>query len=501
MAEDAIPALLEKALAEHKAGRIDEAADLYVRVLEREPDNADAVHLLGVAMRARGALDQAIALIRRATRLAPSMTDAWYNLGNALAAAGEHADALNAYSKAGLLDGRRIDARIGQGLARTALNDPEGAVEAYQAALAIDPAHRAARHNLATSLGECLRTEAAAGILQSLLSDHPDLAEAHYNLAHMLLRLGDYANGFAEYEWRWRTPGFPSRRLHAELPDWNGRPFDGRHLLIHTEQGLGDTIQFCRLSTTAATLGGQVTLQVPANLKRLLTGLSGVEVIGPADPLPLADMAVPLLGLAHRLGLTPGSIPWRGPYLAAEPERVERWRAVLMPDGRPIVALNPRGNPQSEADRGRSITDPSVLAPLLSHPGLRVILVEKVAPERLEPVWGGGWRLADDTFKIEHPGPEFDAGPDAFLDAAAVMTLADRVVSTDTAIAHLAGALGRPVDLMLRHAPDWRWMERRPTTPWYPDMRLHRQPTRGDWGSVVRAVRASLDDLRHGVAA
>lgn len=496
-----IPALLAEGLAEHKAGRLDEAADRYCRVLDREPDNADALHLLGVAMRARGATDQAIALIRRATRLAPHLVDAWFNLGNALFAAGDPSGAVEAYDAAVALDPRRPETHVSRGVALAAFGDTAAAASAYRAALALDPAHRTARHNLGTALGDLGETEEAAAVLQGVVADFPDLAEAHYNLSHMLLRLGDYTTGFAEYEWRWQTAGFPSRRLHTELPDWDGRPFEGRRLLVHAEQGLGDTLQFCRLAPMAASLGGSVALEVPSTLKRLLGTLSGVDLIAPGDPVPTVSMAVPLMGLPRRLGLTLGSVPARGPYLAAEKDRVARWRSALILDERPIVAINHRGNAASAADRGRSILDPGVLEPLLAIDGLRFILVEKVEADRLEPVWGGGWRLTDPKARFEHPGPDYDAGPDAFLDAAAVITLADHVVTTDTALAHLAGALGRPTELMLKHAPDWRWLETRRTTPWYPSMRLHRQPVAGDWASVVRSVIAALADVGQAVAA
>ncbi|WP_181703866.1 tetratricopeptide repeat protein [Chthonobacter albigriseus] len=484
--------LLVAALADHRSGRIDEAADAYCRVLEQDPDNADALHLLGVAMRARGAFDQAIALIRRATRIAPHMVDAWFNLGNALAAAGDPAAAAEAYGTVVALDEARVEAWVARGTALNAAGEPDAAIEVFLAALKRDPANRNARHNLGNALAEAGRPAEAAETLRAVIADHPDLAEAHNNLSHVLLRSGDFATGFAEYEWRWKVTPLASPRRYTTTPEWTGAPFPGRHLVVHAEQGLGDTIQFARLVPLAASLGGEVTLDVHRPLVKLLRTMEGVDVVGEGEAPSQMDLAVPLLGLPHRLGLTLGAVPAKTPYLKADPGLVSAWRDRLRKDERPIVAVAFRGNPASPVDRGRSIADAALLAPLLAVPGIRLISVHKLGHEQLEPVWGGGWRLAEPDFPIEHPGPEFDNGPDAFLDAAALLALADRVVTTDTAIAHLAGALGRPTELMLKQVPDWRWLEGRLTTPWYPAMRLHRQPTRGDWETVVASVATAL---------
>ncbi|WP_181706391.1 tetratricopeptide repeat protein [Chthonobacter rhizosphaerae] len=482
---------LARALDDHRAGRLDAAAAAYCEVLEAEPENPDALHLLGVTLKAKGALDEAIALMRRATDLAPGMAAAWSNLGNALARSGDDAGAAEAYGRALHIAHDTADVWCAYGAALKALGDRDGALRACERAHALDPDSATAAHNLANLYGERGRDEEAVALLRRVLAAHPDLPEAHYNLARLLLRFGDDTSAWRHYEWRWQTPGFPSRRRHVEMAAWDGAPLKGS-LLVHTEQGLGDCIQFARLAPLARSLAGSVTLEVPARLARLFRSFTGVDHVIPDDVAPDPHNAVvPLMSLPHRLGLTLGSVPRRVPYLAAEPDRVARWRARLGDDGRRIVALVHKGNPASPVDRGRSIDDLGVFAGLAALTGIRLISLQKLAPEAIE-AHGSGHRVAGLPFTLEHAGPDLDDGPDAFLDTAAVMTIAERIVSTDTAAAHLAGALGRPVHILLQAVAEWRWLRARPTSPWYPTARLHRQVVEGDWADPVRDVTALL---------
>ncbi|WP_075217562.1 tetratricopeptide repeat protein [Mongoliimonas terrestris] len=485
------------ALEDHRAGRLEAATAGYRAVLASAPEHPDALHLLGVARKAAGALDEAVGLIRRAAALQPGRAEIWSNLGNALAAAGDHPGAIDAYRTAlGLQETADTWTALGASLAKA--GEADGAIAAYERALALDPADVTARHNLANALGARGRDGAAVTLLRAVIADQPDLAEAHYNLARHLLRLGDYKSGFSHYEWRWKTEAFPDKRRHTHLPDWDGRPLPGR-LLVHAEQGFGDTIQFAALLPLARSLATAVTLEVPAPLARLFRRFTGADTIAAAVPDSGQDLpanvaaATALLGLPHRLGLTLGSIPSAAGLLTAEPDRVAAWRARLGDDGRRIVTVNHQGSPKTPVDRGRSLPDPALLAPLAALPDIRLISLQKLAPPAIEPD-GGGYRLAGLPVRIEHPGPDLDAGPDAFVDTAAIMTLADAVVSTDTAAAHLAGALGRPVHILLQAVAEWRWLIDRTTTPWYPTATLHRQPAPGDWGTVIDAVAGRLRD-------
>jgi hypothetical protein len=478
------------AYADHTAGRVDAAVEAYRAILASEPDNADALNLLAVARRAAGALDEALDLLARAVRSSSRFPDAWYNYGNALAAAGRPAEAADAYRRVLALDPSRAGAEANLGIVLADAGDQIGARAAYERALALDPAHAVARHNLGNLLGDLGAPDLGMRHLRTVAAAEPALAEARYNLALALLRAGDYTAGFRDYESRWRAPGFTGVRLHRDLPDWTGEPFPDKALIVHAEQGLGDTLQFVRLLPLVRSLGGRVTLEIPVPLKRLLEGVPGADrVADETEDFSGHDLVVPMLSLPYRLKLTLGSIPARVPYLAAEPARLDLWRRRLGDRGR-LVAVCFRGNPKAPVDRGRSLPDPAILAPLAEIPRIRLLAVNKLDPPELAES-DGRWRIAAAPF-LEHPGPDFDAGRDAFLDTAAVLALADIVVTTDTSVAHLAGALARPTFLMLKHAPDWRWMTDRPDTPWYPTMHLIRQPAPGDWSAVIAEVAARL---------
>jgi Tfp pilus assembly protein PilF len=490
-------AWLHDAFARHRAGDIAAAAAGYETVLSGDPANVDALHLLGVCRRQAGRPEDAAALIGRALERAPACVDAWHNYGNALADLDRTAEAAAAFARATELRPAYIDAweRLAAMLAR--LGRREDAIEAYRRALALDPGHVAARNDLANLLTGCGRDEEAVVLFRDLLGDHPDLPEAHYNLALALLRLGDFAGGLSAYEWRWRCAGFSAPRRHTDLAAWDGRPFPGRRLLVHAEQGLGDSIQFARFVPLAASLGGAVSFEVPRVLRRLMAPIGGVDrLLTQGEAVTDADLEVPLASLPHRLGLSLGAVGMRAPYLAAEPERIAHWRPRLGDDGTLRIGVSWRGNPASPADPGRSLADATPLAPLAAVPGVRLIALALPRPGELAPDASAptGWRLAGLPFALAHPGPDLDAGGDAFVDTAAVMAGLDLIITTDTALAHLAGALGRPVWVLLQAAPDWRWLKGRADSPWYPSMRLFRQSTPGDWAGVIATVACALGE-------
>lgn len=494
MTEAEIAAVLAEAYRDHRAGRLTEALVGYARVLAVRPDHPDALNLAASATRAKGDGAAAVALARRAAAAAPARADIRYNLGNALSAIGDPEAAADAFRAALMLAPGHADAAANLGVALGRLADTTDAEAAYRAALAIDPDHRMARLNLGNLLGELGRADDGIAELREVVRRHPDLAEGRYNLALALLRAGDWVAGFRDYEWRWRTEDFASPARHGDIPDWDGRPLDGRRLLVHAEQGLGDTLQFARLLPLAASLGARITLEAPTVLVRLLTGIAGAdEVTDRVDPAAFACQT-PLMGLPHRLGLTPGSVPAPAASLTADPQRVATWSERLRLGGaEEVVAVAWRGNSASPADRGRSLDRADRLAPLAA-PRRRLMAVQKLARDELEVAdVASGWRVADTgDLMIEHPGPDFDAGRDAFLDTAAVFMACDRVVTIDTALAHLAAALGRPTEVLLKRVPDWRWLEERTDTPWYPTVRLHRQTVAGDYAGPIASAAAAL---------
>lgn len=313
----------------------------------------------------------------------------------------------------------------------------------------------------------------------------PVNADLKVDRAHARLAAGDLPGGFADYEARWKGSELVARPF--TMPLWDGRGFEGRTLLIHGEQGLGDHIQFARFLPMVVRRGGQVILEVREPLIALLSTVDfggPVRFVAQGAPVPDHDIQAPMMSLPYLLGITLDTLPAAVPYLKAEGARVERWRARTSEGRGLLVGLAWQGNPRARADRGRS-PPLSDLAPILKLRGIRFIALQKEH---------GLDQLADcpQRGRIALPGDGFDAGPDAFLDTAALMTLCDAVITSDTAIAHLAGALGRPTLLMLKQAADWRWMTDRDDSPWYPTMRLFRQRRRGDWTGVAEAIAVEL---------
>lgn len=488
---------MDEAFRLHQAGLYAEASKLYCDVLEESPNNADALNLLASATRSMGDAASALRLVRRAAEIAPFRPDIFYNLGNAAQAAGHIADAIDAWAEAVRLDPSHADAFANLGVAYGKQGRYDEAVAAYEQALALKPDHKVAGHNIGNALGELGRAEEATAAFRRAIAYHPELPEARYNLSLALLRRGDYGNGFRHYEARWRSADFSHPPRHTHIPDWSGDFLAGRRLLVHAEQGLGDTIQFARLLRALPGFGGRVTFEAPTVLARLLKPFADVADIVPEGRLrgPF-DCQTPLLGLPHRLGLTLGSVPARVPYLAAEREVTAALAGRLKPDRKPIIGICWRGNPNSPADRGRSIRDLDLLFPFRLVKGVRYVALMKLGADELQASPGPtGWRVKGAPFEVEHLGPDFDAGPDAFLETVAVIAQAKAVVTTDTAIAHLAGAMARPTLTLLKRVPDWRWGAEAETTPWYPEMTLVRQIEVGNWMRVTERAAALLSKM------
>jgi hypothetical protein len=306
------------------------------------------------------------------------------------------------------------------------------------------------------------------------------------NRAVIWLLHGDYERGWPEYEWRWRGKPFVPRGF--KQPEWDGSPLSGRTILVHAEQGFGDTLHFIRYVENLAQRGGQVLFECPKALHPLLAKVQGIDqLVVSGGPFPAFDVHVPLLSLPLRLGmLDPKDWPWH-PYLEADPALIEKWRAELGSRGGFQVGITWQGNPQHPKDRQRSI--PLMrFAPLAKIPGVRLISLQKgFGSEQLETL--------DFAGDIEPLAQRLDVAGGAFMDTAAVLKTIDLLVTPDTALAHLAGALGAPVWLALSAIPDWRWQLEGEETPWYPTMRLFRQQREGDWDEVFQRVAAELRKL------
>src|SRR6516164_9056151 len=492
---------LREAVGLQQQGRLREAEKIYTRVLKALPDQFDALNLLGTIKAQRGQAGEAYRLISAALKVNPRAADAWVNLGivlhalkrdqealesfdkalalkpgdadalyergNTLLALGRAQDALAAFDKVLALLPAHPQARLNRGLALAGLGRHEEAIANFEAASATPPVSPAAHYNRGLSLFNLARYAEAVAAYDRALSlapDHvkalnnrgfalqalnrhnealasysralelrKDFADAHFNQAISLLTMGDFRRGFEKYEWRWRRTGMPTQRRSYGRPLWLGEyPLQGRTILLHAEQGLGDTIQFARYVPLLARTGAKVVLEVQPQLAALLGPLEGAaSVVARGEPLPPFDVHCPLASLALALKTEPATIPAAGSYLSADDARIAKWRARIEALERPRVALAWAGNAQHINDRNRSIAL-SRLAPLWSAASPRFIGIQR--------------ELRGEDADLREPRVmQIGAELDDFADTAAVIALVDLVVSVDTSVAHLAGAMGRPV--------------------------------------------------------
>ena len=481
-------------------GHLNEAIACFQRVIALQPDFAAAHYNWGTALVAQGRPDLAVARLRSAAALNPDSADVHYGLGTALQEMWQLDEAIAAYRRA-------LDLRSDMVLAHNNLANiyqQQGktaeAIDCYRAALGIDPRHgdcfcqtvAAAPHvadaycNLATALHFEGDHEGALACFAKSLEVDPHSPETHYNRALLYLSQQRFDEGWADFAWRLKCKTYPVRRF--EQPLWDGAPFPGRTLLVHAEQGFGDTLHFVRYLSVVRRLGGRVLFEAQPRLLPLLK-CSGVErLIAEGSKTPPFDVCAPLLALPGLMHTTLADMPCDVPYLQADEPLVESWRQRLSRfEGVFKVGINWQGNRAYVYDRFRSIPL-AEFAPLASVAGVSLVSLQKGE---------GSEQLAAlaDQWTIHDLGPQLDESNGAFMDTAAVMKNLDLVITSDTATAHLAGALGVPVWVGLSTAPDWRWFLDRDDSPWYPTMRLFRQTMRGDWSGVFARMAAELAAL------
>jgi tetratricopeptide (TPR) repeat protein len=497
----------------HGAGRLAEASAVYRQVLSAQPTHADTLHMMGVLLLQTGEPTQALEWIERAIgirgtapefhvhhahallvlgraaeaaeacrialRLRRGNAEAHQTLGHALSDAGDYAGALAAYESAARLKPDLPDLLNNLGTALHHANRLEEAARTLTRAHGREPGDLGTLVNLSTVLRDLGQFSAAEARLEAALRLSPGHPAARYNQALLMLLLGRFEAAWPGWEERFRAGAVAAQQFAA--PMWQGEALAGRTLLIYAEQGLGDTIQFCRYKFPA---DGTVVFEVQPRIARLLATRSDLPIVVPrGEKLPPFDLACPLMSLPALNGTLEATIPANVPYLSAETNAVARWDARLGRHGF-RVGIAWQGNPTRREDIGRSIALEHYL-PLASIPGVRLISLQRdVGTEQL--ILG---------MNVEALGEDFDSGPDGFIDTAAVMMNVDLVITSDTAVAHLAGALGRPVWVALRAVPDWRWMLQRTDSPWYPTMRLFRQSERDQWGPVFASIRDALSVL------
>lgn len=546
-AAEPIGALFQKAWTLHQQGRLNEARQAYDAVLAREPNHAEALHLYGVMHFQAGQFEPGLELVRRAIAANPHAAAPWANLGQALNGLGRHAEAAEALRRAVALDPQasRAHAQLGLallelGLADAALDELDqalglepdmaealngralilrqsGRLEAaladvaraarlaptiagarynlgallrdlrrydealaeLDAAVALEPRHAMAHYSRAVILAELHRSVEALAAFDRAIALKPDYVDAVYGRALLRLQRGDFEHGLVDFEQRKRLSTPIGRRPYRE-PEWLGREeIAGKTLLLHHEQGLGDTLMFARYAKLAEARGAKVVLSVQAPLERLMRTLSPtIDVIGEGRRPERFDLHAPLMSLPLAFAARPDALPAEPRYLASEDALRARWADRLPRTGRRRIGLVWASNRQNLQLAQRS-AGLEALKPLLDLEADWVSLQKDPAPGEAEAFEALGGR---------HLGHELDD----FADTAALLDLMDLVVTVDTSVAHLAGALGRPTFVMLAFNPDWRWFLGRSDSPWYPSVQLFRQPAPGDWAGVTAALKAAL---------
>jgi tetratricopeptide (TPR) repeat protein len=504
--------LLARATRSYEQGAFAEAEELCREILEQQPRHAEAHYLLGLALKSQGRLADAVASFQQAIYCRPNFSEAaselgatfqhsahfhapsaqtYNDLGGSLFAQGRLEEALATFLQALRVEPHSAQAHLNVGAVYQAQGKLEEAVSSFRQAVACRPDWARTHSDLGAVLYRLGKPRDALACFEDAVRCQPDFADAHHNLGILRLLLGDYEGGWPEYEWRWRTQDFKDwlnqpqdfALRNFSQPLWDGGPLEGRTILLQAEQGLGDTLQFVRYADLVRQRGGRVLVQASTALTPLLRTCPGVEaVVGEGEPVPLFDVHAYLLSLPGLLHTTVATVPAKVPYLAADPAYVEKWRQKLAPYKGFKVGIVWQGSRGHKQDRYRS-TALAEFAPLAQVEGVQLFSLQVGAGhEQLAALAG--------RFDILDLGSRFD--PASFADAAGVVKNLDLVVAVDSALVHLAGALGAPLWVALALSPDWRWLLERDDSPWYPTARLFRQARLGDWGGVFARMATEL---------
>jgi tetratricopeptide (TPR) repeat protein len=460
----------------------DEAVAHYQRALELKPGYAEAHYNLANVLSVQGKMREAVAQYELALLFDPQCAKAHNNLGNVFRSIEEPEKAVVHYRQVPDADPEFTDAYNNLGLALLSLGRHEEAIESIARTLALKPHLAEAHCNLGAVLHAQNRISEATASYQKALDLNPDLAKARINLGMVQLLCGDFANGWKNYELRWSDAPLHSRDFVQ--PQWQGEPLDGRRILLHAEQGLGDTLQFLRYVPMVQAAGGTVILEVQDRLRTLAAELPGVaEVVPTGAPLPAFDCHCPLLSLPFAFGTTLESIPASFPYLKVPQAAATKAANFPWPEDGLRIGILWAGNPVFPNDSYRFRSAPlDVFRPLLEVEGVHLFSLQF------------GEHAAELSESPEFARRVVDLSPlvEDMADTAAQIAQLDLVIMVDTSVSHLAGALGVPVWVLTPFTPDWRWLLEGQVTPWYPSMRLFRQPQPGDWASVVEAMRTEL---------
>ncbi|TSA50012.1 MAG: tetratricopeptide repeat protein [Nitrosomonadales bacterium] len=468
-------------------GRLTEADKYYTLVLASDPDQPDALHGLGMVAWMQGNLERAMDMVGQAISQTPDSVFYLNSMGEILRSRGEFEEAKQTLLRALGIAPEFAQARNNLGMIYMTQGDFQKSVTEFRQAVQLAPDLAMAYFNLGLASKELNQLDEAISAYRQAIVLNPDFVMAHVNLAIALLLDGQLREGFEEYEWRLRPEFAPTRQF--DRPRWDGLIDPKGTLLVHTEQGYGDTIQFIRYLPFIAAEGMRIIVQCPAELQNLLQSVEGVSMAYTFDEvLPDFDAHIPLLSMPFLFQTDLSKIPANVPYLSAPFEKVQSWREWLYAQGETIkIGLRWAGNPHNTQDEERSFPL-SVFEPLAGLPQVMFVSLQNTPLTDAEKISAGKLGLVDVSADLHD-----------FVDTVALIENLNLVISVDTAVLHLAGALGKQVWGLQKYAPHWPWMLERDTSPWYPSMRLFRQQQRGDWVAVSERVAGMLRDVMQSI--
>ena len=461
---------------------LDDAIISYKEAVRLNPNYAMAFSNLGYALQQSGKLEEAITCQKRAVELNPDCAESRNILGTALMEQGELDNAVSSYQKALLLEPEYTEAHNNLGTALMKQDKFDAAIISYKKSIELKPESAEAYNNLGTVLKASGNPEEAITHYEQAIELKPDYAQAHINLAFALLLTENFKRGLEEYEWRPRLKECASDTDKVSM--WDGSPINGKSILVYTEQGVGDSIQFVRYLPMIKAQGGKVIFECQKSLLRLLENYPGIDRIieksSNTVPEVQLDFHIPLLSLPGIFGTNPDSIPQVSSYISPDPLLTSQWRTKFEHDNNLKIGIVWAGNPEHINDRNRSCTLNDFVH-LTSIQGLTLYSLQ-------QELTSSKTNNEPEDFNIVNLGNELND----FADTASVIDNLDLVITVDTAVAHLAGAIGKPVWTLLSFVPDWRWMLNREDSPWYPSMRLFRQAELNDWAGVFNQVKKAL---------
>jgi Flp pilus assembly protein TadD len=450
----------------------------FEKALAIDPANVGALANRGRMLVETGRAAEGLASLDKALQLEPKNVEARINRGNALVRLDRHGEAIAEYDSALAIVPQHPGAHYNRGNALFSQGRAADAVQAFQKSLEANPRNETAWNARGVALQALNRNPDAVQSFEQAIALNKNYPDAHFNMSLSLLLQGDYPRGFSEYEWRWTRSGMQGAPKFKRSAWTGAEPLAGKTILVHAEQGLGDSVMFARYVPDLVKQGANVVLQVQPELKSLFAGFAGAQVIARGEPEPKYDLHCAMGSLPLAFKTTPASVPAPIPYLTAPADRVEKWRARLSSLAQPRIALVWAGSAKHANDRNRSVPL-SLLLPLLET-GASFLSLQH------EPRADDAAILASEP-RITHLGGEISD----FADTAAILSLCDLIISVDTSVAHVAGAMGVPLFMLIPFAPDWRWTLGA-QSPWYPQARLFRQSAPGDWTSVISGVGTAL---------